>query len=207
MKQHPSKELLRQILDYDPATGKLFWKKRPVEMFNAGSKFTSQHNANTWNSRYACKEAFASKNGHGYHQGSIFKRKYEAHRVIWAWMTGEWPPTVDHENGDIENNRWRNLKAKSRSGNQRNLGLRKNNTTGVNGVVKTPRGRWRAMLMVDRKCKTLGYFDTKEEAAVCRLVANEKFGFHKNHGERESRARRLQEKIVSMAPERPAELF
>ncbi|API52884.1 hypothetical protein BMW22_15775 [Rhizobium leguminosarum] len=182
MKQHPSQELLRQLLDYDPVTGKLFWKIRPAEMFNAGSKFTSQHNANTWNTRYAGKEAFASKNGHGYHQGSIFKRKYEAHRVIWAWMTGEWPPTVDHENGDIENNRWRNLKAKSRAGNQRNLGLRKNNTTGINGVVKHASGRWRAMMMIGRKCKTLGYFDTKEEAAVCRLAANEKYGFHKNHG-------------------------
>lgn len=188
---NPSQAILRQLLDYHPESGKLSWKERPVELFNEG-KHSREHNAKTWNSRYAGNEAFASKNSHGYFQGSIFKRKFEAQRVIWAWMTGEWPPTVDHEDGDIENNRWRNLKGKTRSANQRNMGIRKNNTSGVVGVVKTAKGRWRAMIMLDRKCKTLGIFDTKDEAIVCRLAANEKYGFHKNHGARKSTASRRQ---------------
>lgn len=187
--QHPTKETLRLLLDYDQETGIMTWKPRSPEFFNSG-KHSKEHNCNTWNGRYAGTEAFASKNGHGYFQGSIFKRKYEAHRVIWAWMTGEWPPTVDHENGNIEDNRWANLQAKTRSANQMNLGLRKDNTSGVTGVVETPNGKWRAMIMINRKCKTLGYFVTKEEAVACRLLANEHYGFHKNHGARKSTALR-----------------
>lgn len=188
-KRHPDQATLRLLLDYDPETGKLWWKRRDASLFRDG-KHSKEHNANTWNSRYAGKEAFASKNGNGYFQGSIFKRKYEIQRVIWAWMTGEWPPTVDHENGNIEDNRWRNLQAKSRSGNQRNLGLRRNNTTGINGVCKIREDRWRATIMIDRKCITLGHFKTKQEAEICRLAANEKYGFHKNHGARKSTAAR-----------------
>ncbi len=124
MTAHPDATMLRAILDYDPETGKLTWKERPTSMFNAGTH-TAQHSARTWNARYAGKEAFGSKNGHGYYQGSIFKRKYEAHRVIWALVFDEWPETVDHQNGNIDENRLLNLCGKRRADNQKNLGLRK----------------------------------------------------------------------------------
>jgi hypothetical protein len=186
---HPNAAQLRQLLDYDPLTGKLYWRARPVEMFKAG-KHTREHNARTWNSRYAGTEAFASKNGHGYYQGSIFKRKYEAHRVIWALVYDEWPETVDHQDGDIENNRIVNLLGKPRADNQKNLGLRKDNKSGFAGVTETPGGKWRAQIQVNGTGRTLGYFETKLDAIRARKLEEAKHGFHVNHGARQSTAAR-----------------
>lgn len=183
----PSAELLRQLLDYDPETGKLYWRRRPESMFNAG-KHSRAHNANTWNSRYAGTEAFASKNGHGYYQGSIFKKKYEAHRIIWALVFDEWPETVDHQDGNIENNRIVNLLGKPRAENQKNLGLRKDNKSGFAGVTVTKDGRWRAQIHVGGKGWTIGYFDKKLDAIRARKMEEIKHNFHVNHGARKSTA-------------------
>lgn len=193
MQNHPNAALLRQLLDYDPSTGRLTWKPRPVEMFKAG-KHTREHNAGTWNSRYAGTEAFASKNGHGYFQGSIFKRKYEAHRVIWALVFDEWPETVDHQDGDIENNRIVNLLGKARAANQKNLGLRKDNKSGFPGVTQA-NGKWRAQIHVGGKGWTIGWFATKLDAIRARKREEVKHGFHANHGARESTAVRRLKKV------------
>ena len=198
--KNPPAELLRRLLDYDPETGKLQWKHRPVEMFNAG-KHSRQHNAKTWNSRYAGTEAFASKNGHGYFQGSIFKRKYEAHRVIWALVFDEWPETVDHQNGDIENNRIVNLQAKSRAANQKNLGRRKDSKSGYTGVTPTKFGKWRAQMHVNGVGWTIGYFPTKLDAIRARKREEVRLGFHVNHGARESTAVRLAKKQAAQTPQ------
>lgn len=183
----PTAALLRQLLDYNPETGKLYWRHRPAEMF-AGGKHSPQHNANTWNSRYAGTEAFASKNGHGYHQGSIFKKKYEAHRVIWALVFDEWPETVDHQDGDVENNRIVNLFGKPRAENQKNLGLRKDNKSGFPGVTPTKDGRWRAQIQVNGRGWTIGYFGKKIDAIRARKREEVEHGFHVNHGARKSTA-------------------
>lgn len=190
---HPTSALLRQLLDYDPETGFLYWKLRPVQMFNEGKSHTREHNARTWNSRYAGTRAFASKNGHGYFQGSIFKRKYEAHRVIWALVYDEWPPTVDHQDGDIENNRIVNLLGKSHAENQRNLGLRKDNKSGFAGVTQAPNGKWRAQICVNGRGYTIGWFQTKIDAIRARKREEIKHGFHVNHGARKSTAARRAE--------------
>src|SRR5690625_1786543 len=66
-------EMLRELIDYDPNTGKLFWKPRPAEMF----KTKRAHGA--WNARYAGKEALTSTDGYGYRRGCVFDRGYQAH--------------------------------------------------------------------------------------------------------------------------------
>lgn len=48
------------------------------------------------------------------------------------------------------------------------MGLQKNNKTGVTGVSKTPSGKYRARIMVDRKEICLGTFETLKEAAIAR---------------------------------------
>src|SRR5690625_5199426 len=48
----PTPEQLRELLRYEPETGKLYWKARPAELF----KDKRSHGA--WNARYAGKEAF-----------------------------------------------------------------------------------------------------------------------------------------------------
>jgi len=48
----PSARVLRRLLDYDPETGKLTWKERPVWMFAEGAR-GRQVSANVWNGRNA----------------------------------------------------------------------------------------------------------------------------------------------------------
>ena len=176
---HP--EILRQLLRYEPETGQLFWLRRPVSMFTDG-KQTAEHNCSIWNGRFAEKPALNCPDRRGYLHGHVLRVQVKAHRVVWAIMTGEWPGEIDHIDGNTANNRYRNLRDISHSENGRNLGLKKNNTTGYCGIRQSPSGRWTAHIMVGGKTVHLGTFDAKAGAAKARADANIKFGFHSNHG-------------------------
>lgn len=82
---------------------------------------------------------------------------------------------VDHINGDTLDNRKENLRITTQKNNSRNLALSKNNRTGVTGVSKTPNGKYRARIMVDRKEIRLGTFETLKEAAVARKNGETKY--------------------------------
>lgn len=132
--------LLRKFLDADFATGKLTWKRRDTSLF------PSPQSANTWNSKWAGKPAFTSKNKHGYFQGGVLKEKLSAHRVVWAMFYGQWPEhCIDHINGDRSDNRIENLRSVTVAENQRNMGRSKANKSGVSGVSWCSRAKkWRA---------------------------------------------------------------
>ena len=170
----PDRKELRKLLRYDPVTGQLFWKKRPTMMFNSAGS------AKAWNSRHAGKEAFTALKD-GYRRGLLFRQSVFAHRVIWRLVTGDEPREMDHVDGDRRNNKWRNLRAVSRSMNQRNASRRKDNTTGHVGVVR--RGeRWIAQIGVFGTTEHVGIYETKEDAIAARKAAEEEYGFHPNHG-------------------------
>lgn len=170
--------MLRKLLRYNPATGKLFWRERPVEMFK------SKRSANAWNAKCAGEEAFATDNSYGYLVGSIFDCKYRAHRVIWAMETGEWPTEqIDHEDHDRSNNRFANLRKASNAENARNQSFRCTNTSGITGVYWSKRAsKWYAQIKVDGQAIHLGYFSNLPFAAAARTNAKIKYGFHQNHG-------------------------
>jgi hypothetical protein len=69
----------------------------------------------------------------------------------------------------------------TRSEQNKNRGMFKNNPTGVCGVGSV-RGRWRARIRVDGKGIHLGYFDTIEAAHEARKLAMASHGFSTNHG-------------------------
>lgn len=176
-KELPSTELLRKLLRYDPETGKLFWCERPREMFQDNRAF------NTWNSRYSEKLAFTN-NAHGYRQGSIFGRKYLAHRVAWALSTGAWPENqIDHVNGVKSDNRIKNLRDVTIQENMRNFPRQRNNRSGATGIYwESRRGKWLVQIGLNGKLKHVGYFSDFEKAVAARKDAEMKYGFHKNHG-------------------------
>jgi len=80
-KDLPTPEMLRNLLRYDPETGKLFWQERPVEMFGGKDPQRAQK---IFNTRYAGVEAFTCVNAVGYKNGRIFNQGLTAHRVAWA---------------------------------------------------------------------------------------------------------------------------
>lgn len=172
----PPVGVLRQLLRYEPDTGKLFWLPRPIEMFATKRAWS------TWNSRYAGEEALASEKG-GYRYGSINGGNVYAHRAAWALMMGEWPAgQIDHINHTPGDNRWNNLRSVTLEENRRNMSMMRSNTSGVCGVSwHSQNGKWCAFIG-DRKRVHLGYFNTIEDAAAARHTAEESFGFHPNHG-------------------------
>jgi hypothetical protein len=170
----PSKEMLDQMLQYDPSTGKFRWRVRPVTMFTAERPRSAEHTCNQWNARWAGKPAASQKKGYWYIR--IDYQAYLAHRVAWKIMTGADPIEIDHIDGDRGNNKWSNLKDGTRSDNLRNVALKRNNTSGYHGVAFNKRQqKWTAYI-------TLGAFDSKEDAVVARKHAEAFLGFHANHG-------------------------
>lgn len=215
MKSDPviTPSLLRELLEYDPTTGKLFWKARDVRFFNnAGSQFI-------WNATYAGKEAFKVPNFQGYKHQIIFKTSLLAHRVVWAIEYGKWPEkSIDHINGTFHDNRLKNLREADDSVNQRNRVMGSNNTSGYTGVTKNKSGTYSAFILKKR----LGTFKTLEEATKARDEAQATTpGFTARHGKprivsvgfgnlREAkRAKRAAKKAAAAAqmPEKPQKIF
>ena len=163
----PSPEVLRQLLRYEPDTGKLFWKERGPEWFKSETN-SDRHSSNKWNSRFADRQAFTSKNKNGYFHGSINYKTLLAHRVIFAMCHGEWPEcgaVVDHINMDKEDNRICNLRLATISQNGANAGARKRNSSGYKGVSWHKGAmRWTARISFGGEDKYLGLFDCPEEA-------------------------------------------
>jgi hypothetical protein len=86
-----------------------------------------------------------------------------------ALVKGE---NVHHINGDKTDNRIANLREATPQENQYNVGVRKDNSTGVAGVSWHKQvQRYRAYIMADGKPTHLGLFDTLEAAAAARAEA------------------------------------
>jgi hypothetical protein len=101
------------------------------------------------------------------------------HRVLWEEAHGPIPEgnQIDHINGDIHDNSLSNLRLVTHKGNGHNQRRPSDNTSGVSGVG-FHKGRWRAYV----RSKHLGYFDDWFDAVCARMSANNKHGFHENHG-------------------------
>ena len=155
-------ERLREVLSYEPETGEFTWlKPNPI-----GHRVKSGDLAGYF--------------VQGYRRIAVDGRTYLGHRLAWLYMKGEWPANqVDHIDGNRGNNVWRNLREATHAQNHFNIGLTASNRTGFKGVSWFKKTRkWRARITVNRKEKTIGYFDTKEEAHSAYMSAANKL-----HGE------------------------
>lgn len=178
----PDQTLLNQLLRYEPETGKLFWLRRDVSLFEPKGR-PREVAARIWNTRYAGEEALTHRR-HGYFTGAIHGVEYMAHRVIWRIMTGDDPEgEIDHINGVRDDNRWCNLRLVSSTENRRNSCVRSDNQSGTVGVSRYARtGKWWAYIVINGTTKHLGLYDDKQEAIRARKKAERVFGFHPNHG-------------------------
>jgi hypothetical protein len=181
--QLPTPSLLRQLLSYEPETGRLAWLPRTSDHFRDGGH-SAAHRAANWNARYAGTDALTALSTHGYHRGNIFGRSHSAHRVAWAIHYGEWPNgEIDHINHDICDNRICNLRIVDRTENMRNASFRKDNKSGATGVwYRKDTGKWAARLGSGRSARNLGSFATFDEAHRARKLAALQVGYHANHG-------------------------
>jgi hypothetical protein len=142
---------IREILDYGLVTGATIWRK-------SGSG-----------------RCVGGPAGYIYAARIMIRgRWYKAHRLIWLWMTGEWPEfEIDHVNLDKADNRWCNLRGATHWANGSNRITQSNNTSGYKGVDWAKKvGRWRARAKFRGKEIHLGLFDTREDAALAHATAS-----------------------------------
>lgn len=171
-----------KYLIYEPDTGKMFWKDRDRR------EFKSDRACAAWNGRNAEKEAGTATSAQGYKVLRLKGKLLRVSRVAYYIMHGFWPSgQVDHINQDRADNRWCNLREVTQMENSRNMSLRKSNTSGVCGVYlcKTAKTNpWRAQIRVNYEVIPLGSFPSKELASEARKRAEERYGFHQNHGKK-----------------------
>jgi hypothetical protein len=150
---------LIELLDYDAGTGIFRWRspRGPRPSASIAGIVDAQ----------------------GYAKIVIDYKPYLAHRLAWFCMTGEWPDgTIDHANGNRDDNRFSNLRSATYSQNQWNARTRVDNSSGLKGASFHKRaGRWMATICVNRKQHYLGLHDTPEaaHAAYCE-AARKHFG-------------------------------
>lgn len=179
-----NRELLLDLLVYDEETGLLYWKPRDTKYF------ANPKRAASWNSKWAGKVAGSRfkypKSPCEYIRIRIFKQNFRAHRLIWCMVYGEFPEfDIDHEDHNGLNNRINNLREATDQENQKNLSMRKDNTSGITGVRKSRNGeRFVATIQHIGKVIYIGTFPSLEAATEARLIKEKEFGFHNNHGKR-----------------------
>ena len=166
-------------IDYDPETGKLTWCYRDISFFSGEKSYKS------FNTRFAGKPALASASGRGYLMGRLQEQTCLAHRAAWAIFYGVWPQgEIDHINGVRSDNRIHNLRDVPRSVNAKNT-RRTPGASGVYGVSWDKRmKRWRVIIHSGGRRIHLGCAKNLEQAKLIRIAAQEKHGYHANHGKR-----------------------
>lgn len=147
-------DYLRSILHYSPETG-IFTRK--VSTSN----------------RVKVGDVAGSQDGHGYLNIRVCSRKYQAHRLAWLYVYGEWPEDqLDHINRNRSDNRIANLREVTNKQNHQNRSKPSNNTSGHPGVSwYKQNSKWVAHIMHNYKLIHLGYFTDVEEAVAARKAA------------------------------------
>lgn len=98
---------------------------------------------------------------------NVCGKAYRAARLAWFYVHGAWPKHhIDHINGNRLDNRIANLRDIPRQANNQNIHRSfKTNKTGFLGVDLDKRSnRYRASIRHNGSNRTLGRFDTPEEA-------------------------------------------
>jgi hypothetical protein len=161
MKMYPITEanvlVLKEYVSLNEDTGVLYWKKKPAKKVLVGT------------------EAGKTRND-GYKVFQLLKRRYLAHRVVYAMLHGSCAGEIDHINRNPADNRPANLRAVSRS--QQNMNrARPINSTGFSGVYKHAGNTvghvkvYAARIKVSGKYKSLGYYETAQQAHCAYLDA------------------------------------
>lgn len=181
----PTPERLRDLFDYDPATGELRWKPRPLSMFTAVRSKSAEELWKLWTSKCAGKVA-GTIDDSGYVNINAMGFFIRGHSIVWALHHGAWPQfEIDHINGVRTDNRIENLRDVPRTQNARNMKRSIKNKSGQTGVFwSRTANKWCAQIRSDGKARHLGNFRRFEDAVAVRKAAERLNGFHPNHGAR-----------------------
>jgi hypothetical protein len=153
-------EMFRCLLDYDPISGNLFFKK------SCGNK-----------AKYSVAGHLRSD---GYVRLQINKSMHMAHRVAWIIYYGKHPLfSIDHINGIKNDNRIVNLRDVTHRVNCQNfIKPNANNNSGKLGVGwHKASGKWTAQISDGGKKIYLGVFESLQDAESQYLEAKRRLHF------------------------------
>ncbi len=173
---------LRQLLIYDPATGKLVWRARTLANYSHLAPDRQALCLARFIRKQEGQEAGSMDNG--YRRLYVGGKSVYSHRVIWCMVYGEWPQhEIDHINGDRTDNRLANIRDVPAVVNARNQGLRRDNTSGCGGVIWHAQSRkWRAVVQGRFGRHDMGLFPDKDDAERAVLAKRAELGFSADHG-------------------------
>ena len=147
---------LRELLDYDPETGRFTWR------VNGCGRFM----------RAGASAGSIKKRGH--RQICIDQVIYMAGPLAVFWMTHRWPKRlVDHSNAIADDDRWTNIREADHSQNGANSRTWKNKKySQFKGVTfDKSHSRFQATIKINYRSIYLGRFDTAEEAHAAYIKA------------------------------------
>lgn len=146
-----TQEYLKKVLHYEPETGNFF------------HKVTQGHSI--------CGR-LAGCTSRGYRKIRVLDRLYQAHRLDWFYMYGQWPDgELDHNHGNRGDNKVAKLRSATYSQNRANSNHWKYGNTSIRGIHKCKNGKYQARC----NSKYLGTFKTLDEAIVARLDAEKRY--------------------------------
>lgn len=144
-----TKEYLNNLFDYKD--GNLFKKNNPNKVVGNIDKY-------------------------GYIRIKISEKYYFVHRLIYMMHYGYFPETIDHIDNNKSNNKIENLRECNKSQNSYNSKINSRNTSGAKNVYwHKQKNKWFVRLVIDRKNKHIGYFDTFENANLAAQKARETY--------------------------------
>jgi hypothetical protein len=151
-------ERLRELLNYDHETG----------------RFTRKADAKKGKAKAGDPFGSLSKST-GYREGWVDGVKYLEHRLVWLYVTGEWPSgQVDHINHVRDCNVFANLRDATNGQNQMNLASAKShNKTGLLGVSANKKG-FKAEIRANGRRMHIGTYPTPEQASAAYQNAKKK---------------------------------
>jgi hypothetical protein len=134
-------ERLREVLSYDPVSGKFTWKI-------------------TLSNRCPAGQEAGTVRADGRRYIHIDGVSYVAAPLAWAISKGEFPVLeVDHKSRVTSDDRLKNLRLASDAQQQWNIGVRADNGSGFRGVhYCSATGRWRAQITSEGRRVSLGRF-------------------------------------------------
>lgn len=133
VKQELTSDTLKSRIFYDPNTGYFNW----ILPKGRGIKFG---------------DLAGSKSNSGYTRISFSGKMYQAHRLAWLYVMGEWPKNhIDHINGIRDDNRLCNLREANPTENVNNSKKRADNTSGFRGLYfNKNKNKWDAECVVNK---------------------------------------------------------
>ena len=152
---------LHKLFSYELETGALIWREDGV----CGRGRTVKR---------AGTEAGTIRTSSRYRAINLDGVPRLAHRLVWLYVYGTWPTNhIDHINGNCLDNRLANLRDVTRSVNLQNMRhamSSKKHTDLIGAMWHASTRKWRALIKVNGKQVSLGYFSTDLEAHQAYLI-------------------------------------